>query len=43
MEASISRQALLDAGWNGNPDTLNFQVFTTRDALKGADSWTWKY
>jgi len=31
MEASISRQALLDAGWNGNPETLNFQVFTTRD------------
>ncbi|MGB0344907.1 MAG: hypothetical protein ACPGGJ_05865, partial [Coraliomargarita sp.] len=30
-EFSISRQALLDAGWNGNPDSLNFQVFTTKD------------
>ncbi len=31
FEFSISRQALLDAGWNGNPDSLNFQVFTTKD------------
>ena len=31
MEFSISRNALLDAGWNGNPESLNFQVFTTRD------------
>ena len=36
MEASISRQALLDAGWNGNPDTLNFQVFTTRDGTQNS-------
>jgi hypothetical protein len=32
VEFSISRQALLDAGWNGlNPSQLNFQVFTTKD------------
>jgi glycosidase len=30
VEFSISRQALLDAGWNGITP-LNFQVFTTRD------------
>lgn len=33
LEVSISRQALLDAGWNGNPDNLNFQVYTTRDGI----------
>ncbi len=33
MEASISRQALLDAGWNGNADSLNFQVYTVRDGI----------
>jgi len=32
VEIAISRQALLDAGWNGlNPEDLNYQVFTTRD------------
>ena len=30
VEFSISRQALLDAGWNGSTK-LNYQVFTTRD------------
>lgn len=30
VEFSISRQALLDAGWNGT-NKPNFQVFTTRD------------
>ena len=29
VEIAIDRQYLLDAGWSGNPDTLNFQVFTT--------------
>jgi hypothetical protein len=29
VEIAIDRQQLLDAGWSGNPDTLNFQVFTT--------------
>lgn len=31
VEFSISRQALRDAGWNGDPSVLNFQVFTTKD------------
>jgi hypothetical protein len=31
VEFSISRQALRDAGWLGDPATLHFQVFTTRD------------
>ncbi|MFH0908942.1 MAG: alpha-amylase family glycosyl hydrolase [bacterium] len=32
VEFSISRQALLDAGWNGlSISSLNFQVFSTRD------------
>ncbi len=35
VEFSISRQALIDAGWNGlNPDSLNFQVYTTRDGTQ---------
>ena len=33
LEASISRQALIDAGWNGTADNLNFQVYTTRDGI----------
>lgn len=31
IEFSINRQALLDAGWNGNINSLNFQVFSTKD------------
>lgn len=31
VEFSISRQALIDAGWLGDPNSLRFQVFTTRD------------
>lgn len=32
VEFSVSRQALLDAGWNGlDYRTLNFQVYTTKD------------
>ena len=38
MECSISRQALLDAGWNGDPDSLNFQVYTTRDGTANSGS-----
>lgn len=39
VEFSISRQALLDAGWNGlNADELNFQVFTTRDGTNNTPS-----
>ncbi len=36
VEFSISRQALLDAGWNGNAAALNYQVFTTRDGTKNS-------
>ncbi|MDQ2919172.1 MAG: hypothetical protein M3R10_04760, partial [Verrucomicrobiota bacterium] len=31
VEFSISRQALLDAGWNGDANNLLYQVFTTKD------------
>lgn len=31
VEFSISRQALLDAGWGGNPNTINYQVYSTKD------------
>ena len=31
VELSISRQALLDAGWNGDPTRLLYQVYTTKD------------
>jgi hypothetical protein len=31
VEFAISRQALIDVGWNGNPNTLNFQVYTTKE------------
>jgi len=38
VEFSISRQALLDAGWNGlNPDNLSYQVFTVKDGTAGGD------
>ncbi|MEO5715604.1 MAG: alpha-amylase family glycosyl hydrolase [Luteolibacter sp.] len=35
-EFSISRQALRDAGWLGDPSTLHFQVFTTKDGTKNS-------
>ena len=38
MECSISRQALLDTGWNGDPDSLNFQVYSTRDGTENSGS-----
>ena len=38
MECAISRQALLDTGWNGDPDSLNFQVYTTRDGTENSGS-----
>lgn len=34
VEFSVSRQALLDAGWLGDPSTLRFQVFTVRDGTQ---------
>lgn len=30
VEVSFSREALKETGWLGNPDSLNFQVYTTR-------------
>ncbi len=36
VEFSISRQALLDAGWLGDPASLRFQVFTTRDGTRNS-------
>ena len=36
MEFSISRQALLDVGWNGNPNNLLYQIFTTRDGTQNS-------
>ncbi|MEP4050228.1 MAG: hypothetical protein ABJN80_15415, partial [Luteolibacter sp.] len=35
VEIAVERQALIDGGWLGDPATLNFQVFTTKD---GTDS-----
>ncbi len=35
VEFSISRQALIDAGWNGL-SKLNYQVFTTRDGTNNS-------
>jgi len=37
VEFSISRKALLDAGWNG-ASKLNFQVFTTKDGTNNSGS-----
>ena len=34
VEMAVERQALLDGGWLGNPNTLNFQVYTTRDGTQ---------
>ncbi len=31
VEFAVDRAALVAANWNGNADTLNFQVFTTKD------------
>jgi hypothetical protein len=36
VEFSISRQALLDAGWLGDPASLRFQVFTTKDGTQNS-------
>jgi len=36
VEISVDRQHLIDAGWGGNPDTLNFQVFTTMPNTAGS-------
>ncbi len=36
VEFSISRKALTDAGWLGDPASLNFQVITTRDGTSNS-------
>jgi hypothetical protein len=36
VEFSISRQALLDAGWNGDASNLLYQVYTTRDGTQNS-------
>ena len=36
VEISIDRQNLIDAGWDGDPAKLNFQVFTTRPNTIGS-------
>jgi hypothetical protein len=36
VEFSISRQALIDAGWNGDANNLLYQVFTTRDGTQNS-------
>jgi len=38
VEISVDRQHLIDAGWGGNPNTLNFQVFSTMPNTVGAGS-----
>ena len=35
VEVSVDRQNLLDAGWTGNANSLNFQVFTTKPFTTG--------
>lgn len=34
VEIAVSRDALTNGGWLGDPSTLNFQVFTTRDGTQ---------
>ncbi len=36
VEIAVERQALIDAGWLGDPASLNFQVFTTRDGTQNS-------
>jgi hypothetical protein len=36
VEIAVQRQALIDGGWLGDPSTLNFQVFTTRDGTQNS-------
>jgi hypothetical protein len=35
VEIAVERRHLTDAGWLGNPNTLNFQVFTTKPNTTG--------
>jgi hypothetical protein len=36
LEIAVDRQHLLDAGWLGDPNSLNFQVFTTKPNTTGS-------
>ncbi|MFZ4681647.1 MAG: alpha-amylase family glycosyl hydrolase, partial [Terrimicrobiaceae bacterium] len=36
VEIAVERQALIDGGWLGDPASLNFQVFTTRDGTQNS-------
>ena len=36
LEICVSRQNLTDAGWDGDPNKLNFQVFSTRPNTTGS-------
>ena len=36
VEISVDRQNLIDSGWDGDPNKLNFQVFTTRPNTTGS-------
>ena len=36
VEIAVERQQLKDAGWLGDPNTLNFQVFTTKPNTQNA-------
>ena len=36
VEIAVERRHLTDAGWLGNPNSLNFQVFTTKPNTAGA-------
>ena len=38
LEIGIERQQLKDAGWLGDPNSLNFQVFTTKPNTTGTGS-----
>jgi hypothetical protein len=38
VEIAIERRHLIDAGWDGDPNRLNFQVFTTMPNTTGAGS-----
>ena len=36
VEIAVQREALINAGWLGDPASLNFQVFTTKDGTEAS-------
>ena len=40
VEIAVERRHLTDAGWLGNPNTLNFQVFTTKPLTENTTAGT---